>query len=92
MQCRFKPQLPRGIALRQSYSAIIHRDQETDGGLLEVLGDQSQESIEEEKCLIPLGGTLPTIPQNVLGMGSTSGIVHPSTGYMVPELSYHLQQ
>nr|QTZ19639.1 chromoplast-specific lycopene beta-cyclase 2 [Bixa orellana] len=39
--------------------------------------------IEEEKCLIPMGGPLPKLPQNVLAMGGNSGLVHPSTGYTV---------
>ena len=38
---------------------------------------------EEEYCLIPMGGVLPAIPQRVLGVGGTAGMVHPSTGYMV---------
>ncbi|KAK4255259.1 hypothetical protein QN277_008278 [Acacia crassicarpa] len=39
--------------------------------------------LEDEKCLIPMGGSLPRIPQNVLAFGGNSGVVHPSTGYMV---------
>ena len=35
---------------------------------------------EEEFCLIPMGGTLPKLPQRVLGIGGTGGMVHPSTG------------
>ena len=35
---------------------------------------------EEEYCLIPMGGVLPRIPQRVLGIGGTAGMVHPSTG------------
>ena len=38
---------------------------------------------EEEYCLIPMGGVLPTLPQRVLGVGGTAGMVHPSTGFMV---------
>eukprot|EP00246_Nothoceros_aenigmaticus_P010097 TRINITY_DN26419_c0_g1_i1.p1 TRINITY_DN26419_c0_g1~~TRINITY_DN26419_c0_g1_i1.p1 ORF type:complete len:562 (-),score=73.54 TRINITY_DN26419_c0_g1_i1:278-1963(-) len=38
---------------------------------------------EDEKCIIPMGGVLPRIPQRVLGIGGTAGMVHPSTGYMV---------
>ncbi|GBG71583.1 hypothetical protein CBR_g8999 [Chara braunii] len=34
-------------------------------------------------CLIPMGGVLPSIPQRVLGIGGTAGMVHPSTGYMI---------
>lgn len=38
---------------------------------------------EEEYCLIPMGGVLPTFPQRTLGIGGTAGMVHPSTGFMV---------
>lgn len=27
-----------------------------------------------------MGGALPTLPQRVLGLGGTAGMVHPSTG------------
>lgn len=30
-----------------------------------------------------MGGPLPRTPQEVMAIGSTSGVVHPSTGYMV---------
>jgi hypothetical protein len=39
--------------------------------------------VEEEYCLIPMGGTLPKRDQRVIGVGGTAGLVHPSTGYMV---------
>ena len=35
---------------------------------------------EDEYCLIPMGGVLPRVPQRVLGIGGTAGMVHPSTG------------
>ncbi|XP_021746961.1 lycopene beta cyclase, chloroplastic/chromoplastic-like [Chenopodium quinoa] len=38
---------------------------------------------EDERCVIPMGGPLPVIPQRVVGIGGTAGMVHPSTGYMV---------
>ncbi|KAJ7516993.1 hypothetical protein O6H91_21G023300 [Diphasiastrum complanatum] len=38
---------------------------------------------EDEICVIPMGGVLPVIPQRVLGIGGTAGMVHPSTGYMI---------
>jgi hypothetical protein len=38
-------------------------------------------SIEEEEfCAIPMGGALPKVPQRVIGVGGTAGMVHPSTG------------
>ncbi|ESW22049.1 hypothetical protein PHAVU_005G122400 [Phaseolus vulgaris] len=47
------------------------------------LGIRVKRVLEDEKCLIPMGGPLPRIPQNVMAIGGTSGVVHPSTGYMV---------
>lgn len=47
------------------------------------MGIRVKRVIEDEKCLIPMGGPLPVIPQSVMAIGSTSGLVHPSTGYMV---------
>lgn len=38
---------------------------------------------EDEHCVIPMGGPLPVLPQRVMGIGGTAGMVHPSTGYMV---------
>jgi lycopene cyclase-like protein len=39
--------------------------------------------LEEEHCLIPMGGVLPELPQRTLGVGGTAGMVHPSTGFML---------
>uniref|UniRef100_A0A5B7AP73 Putative neoxanthin synthase n=1 Tax=Davidia involucrata TaxID=16924 RepID=A0A5B7AP73_DAVIN len=47
------------------------------------LGIRVKSLIEDEKCLIPMGGPLPRIPQSVMAIGGSSGVVHPSTGYMV---------
>ena len=41
---------------------------------------------EEEFCLIPMGSSLPYVPQRALGIGGTAGMVHPSTGYMVSRM------
>ena len=38
---------------------------------------------EVERCLIPMGGALPRLPQRTVGVGGAAGMVHPSTGYMV---------
>lgn len=45
------------------------------------LGINVKKVIEAEKCLIPMGGPLPKIPQSVVGIGGTGGQVHPATGY-----------
>ncbi|XP_076935424.1 capsanthin/capsorubin synthase, chromoplastic-like [Bidens hawaiensis] len=47
------------------------------------MGIRVTKVIESEKCLIPMGGPLPVIPQPVMGIGGTAGLAHPSTGYMV---------
>ncbi|OIV89518.1 hypothetical protein TanjilG_20329 [Lupinus angustifolius] len=47
------------------------------------LGIRVKRILEDEKCLIPMGGPLRQVPQNVIGTGGTYGIVHPSTGYIV---------
>ena len=41
---------------------------------------------EEEFCLIPMGSSLPYVPQRILGIGGTAGMVHPSTGYMISRM------
>ncbi|KAM0940393.1 putative isomerase [Dioscorea sansibarensis] len=48
------------------------------------LGIKVKSVVEDEKCLIPMGGALPRLPaQSVVGVGGAAGLVHPSTGYMV---------
>ncbi|GMN46869.1 hypothetical protein TIFTF001_016041 [Ficus carica] len=47
------------------------------------LGIRAKKIIQEEKSLIPMGGPLPRIPQNVMAISGSSGLVHPSTGYML---------
>ncbi|GLJ19414.1 hypothetical protein SUGI_0350200 [Cryptomeria japonica] len=50
---------------------------------LRYLGIKVKRIEEDERCVIPMGGSLPVIPQRVTGIGGTVGMVHPSTGYMV---------
>ncbi|XAR60160.1 Neoxanthin synthase [Bertholletia excelsa] len=47
------------------------------------MGIRVKRVIEDEKCLIPMGGPLPRIPQCVVAFGGAAGVAHPSTGYMV---------
>ncbi|KAJ6992265.1 hypothetical protein D5086_012125 [Populus alba] len=47
------------------------------------LGIKVKSIEEDERCVIPMGGPLPVVPQRVVGIGGTAGMVHPSTGYMV---------
>lgn len=47
------------------------------------LGIRVKSIEEDERCVIPMGGPLPVLPQRVVGIGGTAGMVHPSTGYMV---------
>ncbi|KAG4129672.1 hypothetical protein ERO13_D09G096600v2 [Gossypium hirsutum] len=64
-----------------SYSEIKRRME----ARLRHLGIRVRRVIEDEKCLIPMGGPLPRIPQNVMAIGGISRVVHPSTGYMVAQ-------
>ncbi|XP_027349790.1 lycopene beta cyclase, chloroplastic [Abrus precatorius] len=50
---------------------------------LKHLGVKVKSIEEDEHCVIPMGGPLPVLPQRVVGIGGTAGMVHPSTGYMV---------
>lgn len=50
---------------------------------LDHLGIKIKSMEEEEYCAIPMGGILPRVPQRVIGVGGTAGMVHPSTGYMI---------
>ncbi|XP_065856554.1 lycopene beta cyclase, chloroplastic/chromoplastic [Euphorbia lathyris] len=50
---------------------------------LKHLGIKVKSIEEDERCVIPMGGPLPILPQRVVGIGGTAGMVHPSTGYMV---------
>lgn len=50
---------------------------------LKHLGIRVKSIEEDERCVIPMGGPLPVLPQRVVGIGGTAGMVHPSTGYMV---------
>ncbi|XP_057807004.1 capsanthin/capsorubin synthase, chromoplastic-like [Salvia miltiorrhiza] len=52
---------------------------------LRQLGIRVRAVVEDEKCLIPMGGPLPRIPQSVMAIGGNSGIVHPATGYTVAQ-------
>lgn len=49
------------------------------------LGIRVRSVIEEEKCFIVMGGSLPRIPQDVMAFGGNSGIVHPASGYQVAQ-------
>eukprot|EP00253_Pinus_taeda_P007888 PITA_07888 len=50
---------------------------------LKHLGIQVKSIEEDEICVTPMGGPLPEIPQRILRIGGTAGMVHPSTGYML---------
>jgi lycopene beta-cyclase len=48
---------------------------------LKHLGIEPTKIYEEEFCYIPMGGALPVRDQRVIGLGGSSAMVHPSTGY-----------
>lgn len=39
--------------------------------------------LDEENCLIPMGGALPDASQRVVAYGGAAAFVHPATGYMI---------
>ena len=47
------------------------------------MGIEPVRILEEEKCLIPMGGPRPSVQQRILGFGAASGLVHPATGYQL---------
>ncbi|OAY65741.1 lycopene beta cyclase, chloroplastic [Ananas comosus] len=64
-----------GLAMEDIQERMVAR--------LRHLGIKVKSIEEDERCVIPMGGPLPLLPQRVLGIGGTAGMVHPSTGYMV---------
>ncbi len=48
---------------------------------IEALGINVTEVLDEERCVIPMGGELPPGPQRVVPFGAAAGMVHPATGY-----------
>lgn len=39
--------------------------------------------LDEEFCLIPMGGAMPELRQRVVAFGGAAALVHPATGYMI---------
>lgn len=39
--------------------------------------------MDEEFCLIPMGGEMPVLRQRVVAFGGAAALVHPATGYMI---------
>lgn len=56
-------------------------------GLSEILGSYGvrlpKNPVEEERCVIPMGYSVPYLDQRVVGFGGAASMVHPATGYMV---------
>nr|ATD53281.1 lycopene beta-cyclase [Ahnfeltiopsis flabelliformis] len=42
-----------------------------------------KEVLDEEFCLIPMGGEMPLLRQRVVAFGGAAALVHPATGYMI---------
>ncbi|KAK4838475.1 hypothetical protein QYF36_014017 [Acer negundo] len=64
-----------GVSMKDIQERMVAR--------LRHLGIKVKSIEEDEHCVIPMGGPLPVLPQRVVGIGGTAGMVHPSTGYMV---------
>lgn len=45
------------------------------------LGIEVRAVLDEERCVIPMGGPLPQGSQRVVPLGAAAGMVHPATGY-----------
>lgn len=50
---------------------------------LAAMGVRVEQSLAEERVLIPMGGPLPPQDQRIVGFGAAAGMVHPATGYQV---------
>lgn len=50
---------------------------------LEYYGIEVESVMEEEFCLIPMGGEMPDLNQRVVAFGGAAALVHPATGYMI---------
>lgn len=46
-------------------------------------GIQVDKILDEEYCLIPMGGAMPELRQRVVAFGGAAALVHPATGYMI---------
>ncbi|PXF46251.1 Lycopene beta cyclase, chloroplastic [Gracilariopsis chorda] len=50
---------------------------------LDYYGVKVEQLLEEEFCLIPMGGEMPNLDQRVVAFGGAAAFVHPATGYMI---------
>ncbi|KAI0562685.1 Lycopene cyclase protein [Gracilaria domingensis] len=50
---------------------------------LNYYGVQVEQVLDEEFCLIPMGGEKPDLDQRVIAFGGAAAFVHPATGYMI---------
>lgn len=50
---------------------------------LNYYGVEVSEVLDEEFCLIPMGGEMPKLRQRVVAFGGAAALVHPATGYMI---------
>ncbi|KAK6124866.1 hypothetical protein DH2020_041400 [Rehmannia glutinosa] len=78
-----KPYNPEETSLVARPGVSMKDIQERMVARLSHLGIKVKSIEEDEHCVIPMGGPLPVLPQRVVGIGGTAGMVHPSTGYMV---------
>ncbi|KAL0547563.1 hypothetical protein IC582_017503 [Cucumis melo] len=66
-----RPALPYTVVKKRMAARLRH------------LGIKVKRILEEEKCVIPMGGALPEMPQAVVGVGGVAGMVNPASGYAV---------
>lgn len=53
---------------------------------LSYYGIEVSETLDEEHCLIPMGGAAPSVFQRTVAFGGSAALVHPATGYMVSRM------
>lgn len=50
---------------------------------LDYYGIEVCKILDEEYCLIPMGGEMPKLRQRIVAFGGAAALVHPATGYMI---------
>lgn len=56
------------------------------GRLMEDMVSEEVDLADSERCVIPMGHSVPDLDQVVVGFGGAASMVHPATGYMVARM------
>src|SRR5690606_31912220 len=63
------------VAMPRLQARLRHR--------LTSMGIEATRTLGIERCLIRMGGTLPSPGSSMLPFGASAGLVHPATGYQI---------